>query len=68
MDVKKRSLAVTDTSLAPYFGVPKIKTFTYKNSRVVRASDTDIAVILLYHCNLFQSTLWMEIGTVPKNK
>lgn len=34
---------------------------------VVRASDTDIAVILLYHCNRFQSTLWMDIGTVSKN-
>ena len=34
---------------------------------VVRASDTDITVILLYHCNRFQSTLWMDIGTVSKN-
>lgn len=34
---------------------------------VVRASDTDIAVILLYHCYRFQSTLWMDIGTVSKN-
>jgi len=34
---------------------------------VVRASDTDIAVILLYHCHKFLSTLWMDIGTASKN-
>ena len=34
---------------------------------VVRASDTDIAVILLYHCNTFQSSLWMDVGTAAKN-
>ena len=28
----------------------------------VRASDTDIAVILLYHCD----TVWMDIGTTSK--
>ncbi|KAK4296327.1 hypothetical protein Pmani_031162 [Petrolisthes manimaculis] len=32
-----------------------------------RASDTDVAVILLYHCNKFQSRLWMDIGTTAKN-
>lgn len=35
---------------------------------VVRASDTDIAVILLYYCHRFKSTLWMDIGTVSKNR
>lgn len=34
---------------------------------VVRASDTDIAVILLYHCNKFKSPLWMDVGTSSKN-
>ena len=34
---------------------------------VVMASDTDIAVILLYHCHKFLSTLWMDIGTASKN-
>ena len=29
---------------------------------VVRASDTDIAVILLYHCSKFDATLWMDVG------
>ena len=27
---------------------------------IVRASDTDIAIILLYHCNKFKSQLWMD--------
>ena len=34
---------------------------------VVRASDTDIAVILLYHCHKFQCNLWMDVGTASKN-
>lgn len=34
---------------------------------VVRASDTDIAVILLYHCNKFKGKLWMDVGTAAKN-
>ena len=34
---------------------------------VIRASDTDIAVILLYHCTKFQSRLWMDVGTAAKN-
>ena len=34
---------------------------------VIRASDTDIAVILLYHCSKFQSRVWMDIGTAAKN-
>lgn len=33
---------------------------------VVRASDTDIAVILLYHCNKFKSPIWMDVGTSSK--
>lgn len=34
---------------------------------VVRASDTDIAVILLYHSPTFTATLWMDTGTNAKN-
>ena len=34
---------------------------------VVRATDTDIAVILLYHCHSFTSRLWMEVGMSAKN-
>ena len=34
---------------------------------VIRASDTDIAVILLYHSAHLQASLWMEVGTVSKN-
>ncbi len=34
---------------------------------VVRASDTDIAVVLLYHCSKFKSQLWMDVGTSSKN-
>ena len=30
---------------------------------VVRASGTDIAVILLYHCHAFNARLWMDVGT-----
>ena len=30
---------------------------------VVRASDTDIAVILLYHCHKYAMTVWMDVGT-----
>lgn len=36
-------------------------------SIVVRASNTDIEVILLYHCSKFRSTLWMDIATISKN-
>ena len=31
---------------------------------VVRASDTDVAVILIHHSSKFSSTLWMDTGTV----
>ena len=34
---------------------------------VIRASDTDIEVILLYHCNKFKSPLWMDVGMSSKN-
>jgi len=34
---------------------------------VVRASDTDIAVILIHHANLFSAILWMDVGTAAKN-
>lgn len=34
---------------------------------VIRASDTDIAVILIYHSTQLQATLWMDVGTVSKN-
>ena len=34
---------------------------------IVRASDTDVAIILLYHCNKFKSRLWMDVGTTSKN-
>ena len=36
---------------------------------VVRASNTDVAVILIHHCSKFSSTLWMDTGTVSgKNR
>ena len=34
---------------------------------VVRASDTDIAIIFLYHSHTFTATLWMDTGTNAKN-
>lgn len=33
---------------------------------VVRAHDTDIAVILLYHCEKIEKTIWLDVGTVSK--
>ena len=33
---------------------------------VVRGSDTDIAVILLYHCNKFKSPIWRDVGLSSK--
>ena len=34
---------------------------------VIRAADTDIAEILLYHVHRFKATLWLDIGTNNKN-
>ena len=34
---------------------------------VVRANDTDIAIIFLYHSHTFTATLWMDTGTNAKN-
>ena len=34
---------------------------------IVRASDTDIAIILLYHSPTFTATLWMDTGTNARN-
>ena len=34
---------------------------------VIRASDTDIVVILLYHCHKYECNLWMDVGTAAKN-
>ena len=34
---------------------------------VVRASDTDIAVILIYHSPTITATLWMDNGSSTKN-
>ena len=34
---------------------------------LIRASDTDIAVILLYHCTKYQPRLWKDVGTAAKN-
>ena len=34
---------------------------------VVRASDTDIAIILLYHLRSFTATLWMDTGSNTRN-
>ena len=36
---------------------------------VVRCNDTDILVLLLYHCSLFQQTpkVWMDAGLTGKN-
>ena len=34
---------------------------------VVRATDTDVAIILLYHSRNFTATLWMDTGTSSKN-
>lgn len=33
---------------------------------VIRASDTDIAVIMLYHCGHIDSPLWIDTGTSAK--
>lgn len=33
---------------------------------VVRAHDADIAVILVYHCDKIEKTVWMDVGTVSK--
>ena len=34
---------------------------------IIRASDTDIAVILLHHCWKFAATVWMDVDTSSKN-
>lgn len=34
---------------------------------IIRAADTDIAVIMLQHNHKFSAKLWMEIGTTVKN-
>lgn len=49
---KKRSLTVADTPLAPYFGVPKMTVFSYKNTSVFSLPD---AAIRARHLNL----VWM---------
>lgn len=36
---------------------------TNEGDIVVRASDTDIAVILLHHCHRIRTNLWMDVGT-----
>ena len=33
------------------------------NNIIIRASDTDIAVIMLHHAWKFSATLWMDTGT-----
>ena len=33
----------------------------------VRASDTDVAIILLNHCHTFNAHIWMDVGTSTKN-
>lgn len=33
----------------------------------MRAHDTDIAVILIYHCEKIEKTVWMDVGTASKN-
>jgi len=33
----------------------------------VRASDTDVAIILLNHCERFRAHIWMDTGTSAKN-
>ena len=30
---------------------------------VVRASDTDVAVILLHHCHSMKTNVWMDVGS-----
>jgi len=39
---------------------------TLNGNVVIRASDTDIAVILLYHCEKFSGRIWMDVGTTSK--
>jgi len=34
---------------------------------VIRASDTDIAVIMIYHCRRFAANVWMDVGTSSRN-
>ena len=34
---------------------------------VVRASDTDIAIILLYHVAKHKMKVWMDVGTTRKD-
>ena len=33
------------------------------NNRIIRASDTDIAAIMVHHAWKFSATLWMDAGT-----
>ena len=33
------------------------------NNVIIRASDTDFAVIMLHHAWIFSATLWMDTGT-----
>ncbi len=37
------------------------------DSIVIRAFDTDIAIILLYHCLKFTAKIWMDVGVSSKN-
>ena len=38
------------------------------NNIIIRASDTDIAVIMLHHAWKFSATLWMDTGTTKCKK
>ena len=33
------------------------------NNVIIRASDTDFAVIMIHHAWIFSATLWMDTGT-----
>ena len=37
------------------------------NNVIIRASDTDFAVIMLHHAWIFSATLWMDTGTTNGN-
>ena len=51
----------TDTRLVYYLSV------TPEQNIVVRATDTDIMVILLYHARQFKATVWTELGLSSDN-
>ena len=68
---KKRSLTVADTPLAPYFGVPKMTVFSYKNTSVFNLPDVAIRArrldLIWMMCHAFETDvhpMWVGFNAI----